>query len=67
MLVFSTGKSKLVLFGLTQRWSGVGVVHPVESQPRSGLIEPQTRRSREPGRFPGGWVVAALLWRMKLP
>lgn len=41
--VFSTGKAKLVLFGLTQGWSGAEGVHPVGSQPCSGLTDPQTR------------------------
>lgn len=66
--VFSTGKAKLVLFGLTQGWSGAGGGASSGVPALLGAHRPPNQAlPQEPGRFPGQWAVVALLWGVKLP
>lgn len=55
--VFSVGKSKPVLFGLSQGWSGMGGVHPVGPSPAWGSETPKPGIPWELGCFPGQWVL----------
>lgn len=66
--VFSVGKSKLVVWFHSELvWDGGGGCIQWGPSPTWGSETTKPGIPREPGRFPGQWVVVALPWGLKLP